>query len=436
MTNTRLIFTLVISGFFALSHTLKAQYVIDEYYSEKELVYEDHIYQAGIRSVQFHPTTNTLGFPAIPLNGGQQLYLSFDDLYEDFMNVSYTIEHCNADWTPSGLLPQEYIQNMQDAYLQNYEYSLNTFVPYTNYHMVFPSNGLRILKSGNYLLKLYLNDDPNDLLITRRFLVYEEMVNVAGQVKRPITVDLMRTHQEIDFSILHANYAIQNPFTDLNVVLMQNQRWDNAITNLKPQFMQNSKLVYQYDRENALEAANEFRFFDLKDMRTLSQNARKVEVDSVYTVYLRTDINRSIQNYSVYNDINGNYVVRRLDAENSNTEGDYVYVDFLLEQQPSFSHSDVYLFGKFTDWKLLPEYRLRYDEERQAYKTRILLKQGYYNFAYATYDNQTQTASFTDVEGNHWETENEYQILVYNREVGQRYDRLIGFNTFSSEELY
>lgn len=418
------------------SHSISAQYAIDEYYQEGELKYEDHIYKAGIRGVKFHPLDNQLGMPIIRLNSGDRLRLTFDDLFADFMNMSYTIEHCNADWTPSNLLKQEYVPNLQDSYIEEYEYSINALVPYTNYQLLIPNNDMQILKSGNYMLKVYMAGDKDDLVLTRRFMVYEERVTVGGNVKRATRVEYMNERQEVDFVISHSDYEIQNPFTDLNVHLMKNNRWDNAILNLKPQYIQNSQLIYQYDKENTFKGGNEYRFFDIKNMQSLTQNVSKIDRDSVYTAYLFPDKPRQITNYTLWEDINGQYLIRRLDATNSDLESDYVYVDFLLKYPSPIETSDVYVFGRFTDWKLLPEYRMKYDYGRGAYHLRVPLKQGYYNYMYAVYEPGKNEADVTKIEGSHWQTGNTYQILVYNREVGKRYDRLIGFVELSSEDLF
>ncbi len=407
----------------------------NQYYNEDRLRYEDFIYQPGIFTVKFHPLNNDQGMPIIKLNSGERLILRFDDLYEDFVDYSYTIIHCNHDWTPSNILKAQYLSSYQDYYLTNYEYSTNALIPYTHYDLVIPNNNMRFTKSGNYILKVYRDDDPDKLVLTRRFMVFEDRVGIGGQVRRATQVDKRDTHQEIDFTINHSNYHIQNPFQDLHVTIMQNQRWDNPITNLKPQFVQNAQLLYNYDDENTFHGINEFRFFDIKNLQVLTQNVRRISQDSVYTAYLATDQERSITRYAVYFDINGHYVVRRLDAGNSETEADYAYVDFILDYPAPLQDGDIYIFGKFSDWKLLPQYRMQYDYVRNAYRGKFLLKQGYYNYMYALQENNGQL-DVEAIEGSHWETENTYQILVYNREVGLRYDRLVGFNELSSEDLY
>ncbi|PTM02710.1 MAG: hypothetical protein DA405_12445 [Bacteroidetes bacterium] len=404
------------------------------YFTGGPLVYDDHVYQEGILSVRFAPAGNDLAMPIIALNSGQQLELSFDDLYEEFSDMSYTIYHCNADWTPSDLMRNDYSSNLADEYIQNFEYSLNTFIPYTNYKLSIPNQKVRLTKSGNYLLVIYRNNDKSQLVLSRRFMVYEEIVKVGALVKRATRVEKMQTHQEVDFEINHSNYAIPNPFTDLKVILMQNQRWDNSIDNLKPQFLQNAKLIYQYDDENTFAGGSEFRFFDLKNLFSLSMNVRKITQDSLFTAYLNPDITRGIENYSFINDINGQLRVRRLDAPNSDSEADYALVDFYLDYPQEIS-SKVYVFGELSDWKMLPQFELFYDNTRKAYRTQLLLKQGFYNYAYAIDDYTKSGSDLGFFEGNHWQTSNQYQILVYHREIGSRYDRLVGFAEISSDNL-
>lgn len=414
----------------------QAQYAYDTYYNQGSLVYEDHIYQEGIRTARLHPRNEEGEMPIISLSGRTQLTLQFDDLFEEFVNYSYTIYHCNADWTPSTLMSSEYLSGLTQDYIQDYTYSINALIPYTHYQVNFPNEQIDFTKSGNYLVVVFRNDDPEDLVLSKRFMVYEEKVAIGGRVKRPTQVDLIDTHQEIDFTISHPEYNIQNPFSDLQVHLMQNQRFDNAIRTLKPRFLQNSQLVYQYDKENTFPGLNEFRFFDIKNLLTLSQNVRNIERDSLFHVFLAQDQMRAISNYVVWPDINGRYIIRRLDAAESATEADYALVDFFLSA-PQKLPQDVYVFGQLSDWKLRPEFKLYYDEVRQAYRGQVYLKQGYYNYHFATVTpNDNQLVDVASIEGSHWETENEYQILVYNRELGTRYDKLIGYQTFSSQDLY
>ncbi len=421
------------SIFILLSLCLSAQK--NTYYEKPVLRYDDYIYQEGIKTIRFHPASDNLGLPMIRLSSGESLILTFDDLYEDFVNYNYTVIHCDANWQPSGLMKSDYLNNFQDYYITNYDYSINAFIPYTNYKLSIPNKDINFTKSGNYILKVYRDDNEENTVFTRRFMIYETMVSASGTVRRATQVDKMNTHQEVDFDINHSGYVIQEPYRDLKVVLLQNQRWDNALTSLKPQFIQNGKLTYNYDDENTFKGLNEFRSFDTKNLQALSQNVRRVNQDSLYHAFIRAEAPRLISKYAVQFDINGQYVVRRLDAGDSDLEADYVDVNFLLKHPEPYREGDVYIFGKFSDWQLLPEYKLKYDYARGAYLGNFRLKQGFYNYSYALAMDSGKI-NLETVEGSHWETENDYQILIYNREVGSRYDRLIGIGELSSEDLY
>lgn len=405
------------------------------YYQEGPLRYDDHIYQSGIRSVRLVPRGNDLAMPVIALNSGQQLELSFDDLFEEFRDLSYTIIHCNADWTPSDLMRNDYLANFSNDYLQDFEYSLNTFVAYTHYRLSIPNSQVRLTKSGNYLLVVYRDNDPNKPILSRRFMVYEDIVKIGAQIKRATRVEKNDTHQEVDFFVSHGSYSIPNPFTDFQVVLLQNQNWSNAISDLKPQFLQNGQLIYQYDDENTFNGGNEYRFVDMKNLFTLGQGMRRVVQDSVFTVFLQDDASKAIERYSVQFDINGQQRIRRQDASNSDVEADYAWVDFLLHS-PEEIGNPVFLYGEFSDWKLLPEYQMYYDASRNAYRHQVLLKQGFINYAYAVPGLGNQAVDLGFWEGDHWQTENQYQILAYHREIGSRYDRLVGFGEFNSDDLF
>lgn len=401
----------------------------------QNLRYENAIYRENISTVLFYPHADPLAFPAIPLRGGS-VELHFDDLDADHKNFSYTLIHCNADWTPSSLTKNEYIEGYQEFFLNNYEFSFNTFYPYTHYRLSIPNRDMAVTKSGNYLLVIAENNDWEHPVITRRLMVYEDFVQAGIEVLRPTVLDYRDTHHEVDLILNHTGYEIPNPFQDLRVVLLQNQRWDNAITNLKPQFVRDYQLLYNYERGNLFPGGNEFRFFDLKTVQALGQNVRKIERDSLFTAYLAEESSRVIQRYSTIPDINGQRVIRRLNSDVPDAEADYVWVDFYINYPWPLDNGNLYIFGALSDWSADPRFKMHYRYDLKGYTARILLKQGYYNYAYAVQEKPGGPLDVEPMEANHWETENDYQLLIYHREIGIRYDRLVGFSQASSDQLY
>jgi hypothetical protein len=294
---------------------------------------------------------------------------------------------------------------------------------------------MRLTKSGNYLLIVYENDDPEQVVITRRFMVYEDFVTPGIAPKRATLTQNMDTHQEINFTINHGGYTIPDPQKDLKVAVLQNQRWDNAITNLKPQFIGNGILTYNFDEENNFPGGNEFRFFDVKNLQSLTMNVRRYVMDSLWEAILVPMKPRFEEKYSVQPDINGNYVIRRTGSSNPEIEADYCWVDFYLSSEIPFREGNIYVFGALSDWKIRPEFLLTYDYKLKAYTGKVLLKQGYYDFKFVVARDGERRADETFIEGSHWETENDYTVLVYHREIGIRYDRLIGYNTVNYQGI-
>ena len=426
----------LVTLFFTLSinYLSFAQVDLFDYYDAKQMQYDNDVYLPFIKSVRLFPNKDPLAPPIIRL-GGSPLRLVFDDITAEFHNYGYTVVHCNADWTPSDLLKAEYIDGFQEYFIREHEFAFNTFVPYVSYSFTIPNQYMRLTKSGNSLLIIFENDDPEQVVITRRFMVYEDFVTPAIAPKRATLTQNMDTHQEINFIINHTGYTIPDPMQDLKVAILQNQRWDNAILNLKPQFVGNSTLTYNYDEENNFPGGNEFRFFDVKNFQTLTMNVRRYLMDSIWEAVLVPMRPRETENYSVQPDVNGNYVIRRTGARNPEIEADYCWVDFFLASSTVYEEGNVYVFGALSDWKIRPEFLLRYDYKRMGYTGKILLKQGYYDFKFAIARDGINRADETLIEGSHWETENDYTVLIYHREIGIRYDRLIGFATVNYQGI-
>ncbi len=395
------------------------------YDEPKVLQLVDRVYEKNIKTVTLKPFSDPYGLPIIRLDSADRLLLDFDGLGMDHKNYGYTVLHCNYDWTPSDLLKAEYIEGMHDYYLNDYEFSINTYIPYTHYKLVIPNENITLTKSGNYVLIVYQNDDVEDVVLTRRFMVYEEKVNIGADVVRATNLDERYTNQQLNFVVNHGGYSIPNPFLDLNVTVLQNGRFDNALVGLKPKFMRNDQLDYNFEGENSFFGGNEFRNFDTKQLTELTLNTRKSVLDTCYTIFLVPEAPRNSSKYSFMDDINGRFVVRRLNSTTPEAEADYALIDFYLKT-PKYTEGDVYVFGQLSDWRANSNFKLNYDEQTHAYRGQILLKQGYYNYQYVVLPEYGRVADETLIEGSHWETTNEYSILIYHREIGIRYDRLIG----------
>jgi len=405
----------------------------DDYFKSNFLRYEDFVYDENIKTVLLHNTASQLTNPIIPLNSGEILKLTFDDFRIQPRDYYYSFIHCNANWTPSDLKNNEFIDGYFEDIIFDYHYSINTDIPYLNYQLTFPNEHVKFTKSGNYIIKVYEVGKENEPILTKRFMLYESLVSISIDTKRATSVEYQFSKQEVDFKIDHTGYQILDPFRSLNVVVMQNFRWDNAIYNLQPRFIKDNLLDFDYDQENNFDGNNEFREFDLKSIRYQTMNVERIQYNNekkINDVFLVFDDNRSYKKYYTRPDLNGNFLIKRNEGENSHVEADYVNVHFTLANVMPFADGNLYLFGKFTDWKFKEEFKMNYDSISSSYKNEVLLKQGYYNYVYCLLkDGSKNVGDISAVEGTHMLTENDYSILVYHRLPNQIYDRLIGFHT-------
>ena len=401
---------------------------------EPSIIYKNGTFNAQIKTVLCHKIKDELSSAIINLNSEDKLLVSFDDLDADIKNYYYTIIHLNADWTKSDLMQSEYISGFTDEPITDYAFSFNTIQKYTHYSFAFPTVEIKPLLSGNYVFKLY--EEGGDVIAFKRFMVLETTLRIEAEVRRATLVEDRRTKHEIDFTIKHPNLVVADPFSDIKVSIKQNNREDNTITDLKPLFVKNKVLIYDYQEDNTFLGNNEFRHFDIKSLRYQSERIKEIIFDSTYHhVYLFNDRKRPFDRYSIEPDINGKFLIKSQEGWKSSIEADYAFVHFTLPVD-HISYGELYVIGKFTNWQLEAANKLKYNADKMQYEASIYLKQGYYNYHYALKDTTTNRVDVSFIEGTHYQTRNDYYIYVYYRAVGDRYDRFVGFLKTSSKELF
>ncbi len=406
-----------------------------DFYNPDYFRYEDHVYMKGINTVLLHRAGWPLSDALIELNNNEQLLLSFDDLNGFMRDFAYTVIYCDKDWTLSELSAVEYINGLPDDFIIDYKYSRNTKQKYVHYELLFPNDNMQISKSGNYILKVYLADEPDSLVLTKRFMVFESKVDVVAEIKPASTINDRFYKQEVDFTIRWDKYQINDPFDRLHVVLMQNHRWDNAIIGLKPMFVKDKELVYDYNSENAFPAGNEFRFFDIKDMRYKSEGIDSVHMVGENHIYLKPVDKRAFKVYLEKPDINGKRYIK-IDERfaESSVDADYTWVHFYLRNPGPLLTGDIYVFGELSNWQMNKVNKMIFNRSLKMFTCSLYLKQGYYNYVYAISNDHFVSPDIGAIEGNHYETENKYTILVYYRQIGSNFDRLIAAETFNSRK--
>jgi hypothetical protein len=379
------------------------------------------LFSQNIKSIQLRPFQENNFSSIVPL--GTILELSFDDLEADNKDYQYKIEHMTHDWKSSQLSSSQYINGFDQNTIINTTNSFNTLQSYTHYSVNIPNINTDITKSGNYLLSVL--NEADDIVFTRRFVLYESATTVGVTVARSRNTKTLNSQQTVEFSINHPQIKINSPNQEINVVVLKNNNWDEKITNLQPTFFKQNQLIYTYTNATNFWGGNEYFNFDSKFLRNTSLNIIKIQKKEVFHHYLYPFTHSPFRKYNYNPDINGQFVIRSLEAQDSKNEADYAMMHFSILVAAPFIDKEVYVYGAFNNFKIVEENKLQYDPEQSAYLGNILLKQGFYNYAYATVDREGYIDR-DEVNGTFYETENEYSVIVYYKPFGSFYDRVIG----------
>jgi hypothetical protein len=402
----------------------------DDYFNPNYVRFEDKTYVPYIKTVQLERQGEPMSLPYIALNGNEQLTLQFDLLQEEIRDFSYKFVHCDPNWRPSILSENDYIDGFYTDHLIDYKHSLNTLQEYWHYQLIFPNAQMKPLISGNYLLLVFDTAVPDSIILSKRFYVVEQRIEFKTNIHRSTIIEQRNSHQEADFSLYLKSLKVANPYSDIQIVIQQNADKNFQSTGLKPIFANGEMLDYNYDDINNFEGGSEYRNFDIRTTRFLTQNIEKFYTDSFsqeQKALLKAEPRRNTQRYTSDNDINGKYLIKIYEGRDANLEGDYIDVTFRLKTPADFSENPVYLEGQFSDYSLTNEYRMNYNTNSGCFEKTIRCKQGYYNYRYVTVS-PSGICSTLETEGSHYETLNEYYFFAYFKEPGTRYDKLIGIH--------
>lgn len=365
--------------------------------------------------------------PIMNLGGGNHLEIGFDEFSHEYHRYTYKVEHCNADWSPSTeIFESDYMNGFNGEPIEDYEKSFNTTVLYTHYSLRIPNENISLKLSGNYKLTVY-NDEGDEPVpvLTACFSLVEPGVGIGATVSTNTDIDFNKSHQQVDFSVNYGLVKVIDPHRELKTVVMQNRRWDNCVVNPKPNIQAANKIEFTHNRQLIFPAGNEYHKFEILDVHVPTLNVDRMEwFDPYYHATLYP--NQTARNYLYDEDQNGAFIIRNSDDEDVATTCDYVFTHFTLKS-PQLPGGEVYLNGEWTYNRFIPEYRMTYNRETQAYEATALLKQGYYNYNYLFVPDGDTQGNSGRTDGNFYETENEYIILVYHRPNGGRYDKLVGY---------
>ncbi len=397
----------------------------------------DQVFMKNIRTTQLIRTGDQLAYPVISLGSSGSMQLDFDDLDGDVKYYYFTFEMRNADWSPVQTGFFDYVKGFTSQRITNYRFSSLILSRYTHYQVKFPDQNMVPTRSGNFVLKVFLDGDTSRLAFTKRFLVVEPGISVAAQIVQPFSQQYFNKSQKIQLVLNSGALNVSYPQQQVKVVILQNYRWDNCIHNIIPSIVRGNNYEYNSESDCVMPAGKEWRWLNLRSFRLLSDRVRRQEnTNTAYELFVVPDGPRPSQRYYFYTDYNGRYFLDNTDNMNPYWNGDYatIHFTFVPPENIPYTNEELYLFGEITNYGKEDNARMQWNDEKKLYETTLYLKQGYYDYAYALlnpYDKQPKF-DLAMTEGNTWETENEYLVLAYYRELGGRFDRLMGMAKLNS----
>lgn len=392
----------------------------------KKLQLDDLVYEENIKTVRLYPLQDSYDEviqPAvISIQSNRNLVLEFDQLFGDFESYYARLIHCNGNWEKSNLNNTDFLTPFNEFPITDYQYSFGTRTPYVHYQWMVP----QVKRTGNYVIKVYRQGNEADLILTRRFMVYDNRVQINALVGMSDGIVERDFNQQLNFSVLYTDLESRNPIEEFKVVIRQNKRWDNMLDYLPPTSIKADLKTIEYryfNLENNFPGGNEFRFFDLRSINILGQNVASIDrkENRVDAFILKDELNIH-RLHGSFQDINGEYVIGNLETDPATITAEYVFVHFFLESPPR--SEAIFVLGALSDWKCDDNNLMTYDNELNGYTKTMLLKQGWYNYMYYMPESEDPY----HFEGSYFETENLYEILVYYRPIGALADQLVGYS--------
>lgn len=387
----------------------------------------------NIKTIQVNAMGDWNKLPIIDLGTEQYIKINFDYLSENdvYRRLRYNIYHCDANWQLSKHLSEiDYLDGFNNNLIEDYTTSLNTTVDYRNYNLEIPNKNVKLKLSGNYVVSVFDEDEPEKILLTACFSISEPIAKIGYNVSTITNIDANKAHQQVSLYIT-PNVRINNPLDELKLFVRQNNRLDSERKNLKPQIITSNQITYDQNRDLIFEAGNEYRRFETSTTKSNGMNIVGTRyTPPYYFADIMTDNKRSMKGYIYDQDQNGAYLIRTTDHVDYDTEADYVMTTFTLSVDRLLLE-DIFLNGEFTYNSFDENYRMQYDAVNKEYKLSLLLKQGLYNYQYLT-NTMGRGYSTEAIEGNYYQTENQYSVYLYYCPSGQRYDRMIGSLIFFS----
>ncbi|MDR3651701.1 MAG: DUF5103 domain-containing protein [Paludibacter sp.] len=397
-------------------------------------IYHTQIFSPDIKTLQIGLVGVKLGLPIMEMNSSDIMQVSFDEMSHGAHSYSYKLIHCNADWTQSSLNTSEYLNGFTTENITDFAQSINTTFLYTHYTFQIPNNDMTFKVSGNFVAVIFEDNKVDNPIAQACFSVVEPHLSIDATVRGNTDTELSGSLQQLDFEVALKGYPVRDVASEIKVVVRQNNRTDNEVTDIQPTYYSGSDLKYVNNKALIFDGGYEYHRFDFSSVYAAGEGIEDVKFNAPhYDIILKNDKIQTSKTYSSEMDVNGKFIINLQNAKvDDNVEADYMYVHFNLPTKQVFFDGQLYLGGEFNYNLMNDAVRMKYDIKTESYVNTVLLKQGGYNYQYWFVPKGETKAGTGRVDGNYWQTGNEYTIYIYDRPWGEQYDKLIGVKVIES----
>lgn len=375
-------------------------------------------------------------FPVINLNGSNSLRLSFDLLESEPRQLIYSIYKREYNWYNTKLQSSQYIDGFNQVNIEMGVPSVATLVNYCHYSTTIntKNNTLGIAMSGNYIISFYDVNNEGEPIFEFPFAIIDNMSEVyTSMASQPNNGDFT-SYQGVNVNLKIYGSNLYNPQEYLKVVVLQNGRWDNANILTSPSLIRSNEIGYQGEASATFEAGNQFYKIEHTSDRSASIGVDHIYLqDNIYQLDLFGNKSRVNLPYIYEQDQYGRQVISKKSdidiTNNSDINADYQMIHFTFISA-NIKDGEIYLSGEA--FRFMPNRykRLSYDYNNNCYKLDVLLKMGYQEYKYLLKKFNTNTLVSKYTCGNHFQTTNEYTILVYKYNLQYNTYDLIGYKSF------
>jgi hypothetical protein len=393
--------------------------------------YSTQIFDENIKTLQILPNGESLMLPVLELGSADEIVISFDELSYEASNFYYKIVHCDAYWNESDLASMEYLDGFDGGMIDMYDYSVNTTVNYIHYTLQLPNDDVQLKLSGNYVVLIARDGDfENGVVATACFSLVEPMVDINVEMNGRTMKELNGRYQAVALDVMVEGVESRDKMQDFIVVVRQNNRLDNEAYLTRPTYVNGGRLRYENREELIFEGGNQYRSIDFSSRYTYGGGIDHIEFDrDMYHVVLEADASRANNKEAYAMDAHGGYVINLQKNNYPDTEADYMWVHFYYPAEVPYLEGRMYIVGDLTQNLVDNKSEMIYDLSEKCYVRSLLLKQGGYNYVYALKAKNREELSVIQTEGSFWESRNRYDVMVYFRPFGARYDRLVGMRS-------